>query len=165
MNTTPCFDTMQELTSSDHHAFGSGPRNPYGLQMRFYTDGELVYSRLSVPEHLRGWSTLVHGGVLTAILDEVMSWTAMNNFERLLLTRNISVSYRRPVPIETPILAVGYTKERRSERQAIMGGRILLDGKECVRAEGDFALFTAEAFGEMNILPPEQMDQLRTRFS
>ena len=58
----------------DHHCFACGPQNPHGLKMTFYTDERSVYSWVTVPGHLRGWDNLIHGGVISAILDEIMSW-------------------------------------------------------------------------------------------
>ena len=56
--------------------FGCGPDNKSGLQMEFFANSVTVYSNISVPEHLCGWSKIVHGGVVTTILDEIMSWSA-----------------------------------------------------------------------------------------
>ena len=63
---------FKELPNADtHNCFGCSPINAHGLQMKFYTDEESVFTWLSVPEHLCGWNNLVHGGVLSTILDEI----------------------------------------------------------------------------------------------
>ena len=48
--------------------------------MVFYTDNERVYSKLSVPELMNSWQGLVHGGIVSTILDETMFFTAMYFF-------------------------------------------------------------------------------------
>ena len=45
--------------------------------MTFYTNQTAVYSKITVPDHLCGWNNLVHGGVLTTIMDEIMSWATI----------------------------------------------------------------------------------------
>ena len=56
----------QELKNIDPHCFACGPDNPQGLHMHFATDGQRLKSTLTVPEHVRGWSNLAHGGVTAA---------------------------------------------------------------------------------------------------
>ena len=81
---TPLPENLKELPSGrNHNCFGCSPINPSGLRMRFFTDGKAVYSRLQVPAHLCGWSNIVHGGVLTTILDEIMSWAAIRLLQRM----------------------------------------------------------------------------------
>ena len=53
----------------DHNCFGCSPVNASGLQMTFYANETAVFSKVTVPEHLCGWNNLVHGGVLSTILD------------------------------------------------------------------------------------------------
>ena len=62
----------------DHNCFACGPANPHGLHMSFMSNGEVVVSHLTVPEHRRGWNNMVHGGIISTILDEGMSWAAIH---------------------------------------------------------------------------------------
>lgn len=64
----------RSLTNIDHDCFGCGQHNHQGLKMTFASNGEQLRSELVIPEHLRGWSNLVHGGITTTILDEMMGW-------------------------------------------------------------------------------------------
>ena len=89
--------TMEELVKDgktykrvpkgdDHKCFGCSPANPHGLQMEFYhADDAVLHSWLVVPDHLRGWNDLVHGGVISTILDEIMSWTAISMLKKFEL--------------------------------------------------------------------------------
>jgi len=67
----------------DHNCFACGPNNPGGLAMKFYSDGETVVSRLRVDEHLCGWDNLLHGGIISTMLDEIMSWTIIHLLQPL----------------------------------------------------------------------------------
>ena len=64
--------------SGDHNCFGCGPGNDAGLKMEFYTnrDRSSVYAWLTIPDHVCGWGSVVHGGIVTTILDEAMGWAA-----------------------------------------------------------------------------------------
>jgi len=63
----------QLSVDEDHNCFACGPANPHGLHMTFQSNGKVVMSHLSVPDHLRGWNNMVHGGIISTILDEVMA--------------------------------------------------------------------------------------------
>ncbi len=73
-------ENLKEIVSRDAHCFGCSQKNPHGLKMRFYTDDTALYSWLNVPTHLCGWDGIVHGGVLSTILDEIMGWSAISAF-------------------------------------------------------------------------------------
>ena len=82
--------------SSDHNCFGCSPINKSGLQMKFYADDNTVYSDITVPDHLCGWSNITHGGVLTTILDEIMSWTALHFIKRITMTKTMEIEFIKP---------------------------------------------------------------------
>jgi uncharacterized protein (TIGR00369 family) len=135
---------LKELpTSRNHKCFGCSPVNPSGLQMRFFTDGSAVYSWVQVPEHLCGWSNIVHGGVLTTILDEVMSWSAITLLKRIALTRGIAVEFIKPVHMGSELKAEGRVRETGDKNDAVTEG-VLYDvsGEPCVRASATFKVFS-----------------------
>ena len=70
-------DCKRLPNNETHNCFGCSPVNPSGLQMNFFADDSSVYSEVTVPKHLCGWNNLIHGGVLSTILDEIMSWAAI----------------------------------------------------------------------------------------
>ena len=153
MNDKVLNDNIIEIPNRDNHnCFGCSPVNDKGLMMRFFSDGETVFSNVIVPDHLCGWDKMVHGGVISTILDEVMSWGAIYLLKRLILTKNISVDFIKPVLIEEPLRAEGVLVEKISEREAVMEGLIYNSkGEICARSKGIFALFTLEAIKKMGI--------------
>ena len=131
----------------NHTCFACGSGNPMGLHMTFETDEESLRSRFEVPKHMAGWSTVVHGGIVATILDEVMSNGAIYLIERIILTRSMQIELLRPVLVEQPVIARGWLVEQPHERKALMGAELLdAKGQICARATGDYALFTPEQF-------------------
>lgn len=63
--------TMPAL-SDDGYCFACGPLNSSGLRLRFrYEDGK-AFSEF-IPEKMhQGFKDIVHGGIITAVLDEAM---------------------------------------------------------------------------------------------
>jgi len=141
---TPLPEHLRELPSGENHnCFGCSPINPSGLHMRFFTDGRAVYSRLQVPPHLCGWSNIVHGGVLTTILDEIMSWAAIRLLQRIAVTRTIRVDFLKPVPVGTDLQAEGRVRAPGPKNDAETQG-VIYDarGDACARATAIFKVFS-----------------------
>ena len=86
--------------------------------MKFYTNEAAVYSKLIVPDHLCGWNNLVHGGVLTTIMDEIMSWAAIYLLQQVPMTKSIRVDFLKPVYVGNSLKAEGTVLERKGKHKA-----------------------------------------------
>ena len=149
------------LPKIDEHCFGCGSENHHGLNMSFETNGEKVRSSLIVPEHLRGWSNIVHGGVISTIADEIMAWAAIRLLHKFILTRSITTTFLKPVFIGSTLHAYGFIEKRINDKNAIMACEILNhDEKICAKATGDFALFTPDEFEKLEIIPKPLLDRM-----
>ncbi len=146
-------DLKQLPVRENHNCFGCSPTNASGLRMCFYTDGEALFSWLSVPAHLSGWRNLVHGGVITTILDEIMGWSAIYLLKCLVLTKSISIDFIKPLHIGDNLRAEGRLVKRKHEREAMMKG-FLYDGDNnlCARSIGAFALFPPDMASKLGMM-------------
>jgi uncharacterized protein (TIGR00369 family) len=57
--------------------FACGRDNPIGLKLKLQRVGEAVMTEFTPEEHHQGWPGVVHGGIITAILDEAMSYVPL----------------------------------------------------------------------------------------
>ena len=137
--------------SSDHYCFGCSPVNPSGLQMNFFADRDKVISNVTIPEHLCGWSNIAHGGVLTTILDEIMSWAALHFIKRITMTKSMNIEFIKPVYIRNPLKAEGKVLEITGKHDVEMEGILYNDkGVVCAKSTANFAVFSpkvAKRFG------------------
>jgi uncharacterized protein (TIGR00369 family) len=135
---------FKELPNSrEHNCFGCSPVNSSGLQMKFFTDGVQMISQVSVPGHLCGWSNIVHGGVLTTILDEIMSWTALYFLKRITMTRSMQIEFMKPAFIQSPLRARGRVLETAGKRDAVVQGTLFNSaGDICARSTANFVIFS-----------------------
>jgi uncharacterized protein (TIGR00369 family) len=144
-------DYQQLPNSSDHYCFGCSPVNPSGLQMNFFADPDTVFSNVTIPDHLCGWSNIAHGGVLTTILDEIMSWTALHFLKRITMTKSMNIEFIKPVYIRNPLKAEGKVLEITGKHDAVMEGILYNDkGVACAKSTANFAIFSpkvAKRFG------------------
>ncbi|MCP4022847.1 MAG: PaaI family thioesterase [Desulfobacteraceae bacterium] len=155
----------QKIKGASKDCFACGPENPHGLHMSFETNGESLRSIVPIQPYMRGWHNLVHGGILSTICDEIMSWSALHLTRRFILTKNLNVSYLKPATIGQKLTATGFIKERIDDRNAIVACEIRDEkGELCTKGLGEFALFTPEYFRKLNIMPDELIDEMMAVF-
>lgn len=113
--------------------FLCGRQNEIGLKMTWFNNPEegLVQAYLEIPEHFNGYPGFVHGGIVAAILDETAGRAVMINgdFDRLFVTANLEVKYRRPVPTRTPLSVTGWIIKPGTQR-AQVGAELCLENGE-----------------------------------
>ena len=75
--------------------FVCSPTNPIGLHVRFVADGRTVTGEF-VPSDLHvGFTGVVHGGILAAVLDDALA--AVGYYQGFqTVTARLAVRYRRP---------------------------------------------------------------------
>jgi len=126
--------------ASATRCFVCGVNNPYGLQMKFYEPavGE-VHAEITVPEDFAGYPGVVHGGIIAAMLDEVAGRVFLGDgAPRFMVTARLSVRYRRPVPVATPLVLKGQAKEDKG-KVAFASGAIFNQAGDLL-AEADLVL-------------------------
>ncbi len=110
--------------------FVCGRNNPVGLNMQFHDDGACeVFSEFTVPEHYQGYPGIVHGGVVAAMLDEVVGRVSMiGDPHHFMMSVKLAVLYRHPVPVNTPLKVVGRIVRLRGRLGKAEGKLYLPDG-------------------------------------
>jgi len=93
--------------------FACGQKNPIGLKLNFAWDGKTARAEFTPSEFHQGWAGVVHGGIITCLLDEAMSYAAL--FEGVnSLTARMQTRFRRPSKIGEPlIITASLTKKTR----------------------------------------------------
>ena len=154
-------DLWVPLPRLDKDCFGCGSENHSGLRMTFETNGSQIRSKLTVSSQFRGWSKLVHGGVISTILDETMSWAAIILTKKFILTKKMTIQFQRPIFVESTLCGIGSIKEKTGERKAIVTGELFDDqGRLCATSEGEFVLYTKEQFAKLDILQAEYLEAM-----
>lgn len=142
-----------------HNCFGCSPINPSGLQMKFYTRDSSVFSRLTVPDHLCGWDRLVHGGVISTILDEVMSWTGIYLLKQITMTKSMTVDFIKPVYINSELKAEGLVLEKTGKHEALLEGRLYnQEDTLCARSRATFVIFSPAVAKRLGIARKEHLE-------
>jgi acyl-coenzyme A thioesterase PaaI-like protein len=106
-----------------HNCFACGSLNASGLQLDLHVDGERCWTTVELAGRFQGWDGIAHGGIVCTLLDEVMAWSLVEH-DNWGLTARLTVAFKRPVPLETPIRAEGWVTQTR-RRLITTAGRVL----------------------------------------
>lgn len=122
---------------NSHQCFVCGLKNPVGLKLAFYDNGlDEVRCDYSIPAEYNGYPGVAHGGIVAAILDEVIGRVSMiGDRNHFMMTVKMEVKYRQPVPVETPLVIIGRLVKMRGRLAQAMGEVRLPDGAVAAQAE------------------------------
>ncbi len=140
----------------DHHCFGCGNLNPAGLRLRFrpLSSGG-VWAAFTPTRAHEGYMGMTHGGILSTVLDEAMSW-AVTHTGDLGVTARMTLTFKRPVRLGQEILAtaevVGMKARavdaRAEVRDRITGALLAAADGRFMRVTPDQAAAWREAYGD-----------------
>jgi uncharacterized protein (TIGR00369 family) len=106
-----------------HNCFGCGTLNAGGIGLALHVEPGRAWTDVALERRFEGWEGVIHGGILCAILDEVMAWALVGE-DNWGVTARMAVDFRRPVGVGTQIRAEGWiTRARR--RVVDTAGRIV----------------------------------------
>tara|TARA_B100000945_G_scaffold321230_1_gene334624 strand:+ start:3312 stop:3791 length:480 start_codon:yes stop_codon:yes gene_type:complete len=118
------------------NCFVCGIDNHIGLKLSFYDNGiDEVWTHCNFPADYQGYPGIVHGGIISSVLDEVCSRTAMiGDSNRFMMTVKLNIKYRLPVPVENDLRVMGKIIQLSSSRLKADGYIYLDNGKICAEA-------------------------------
>lgn len=137
-------DDKMKLMKRYPQCFVCGDKNHFGLNVAFYQKDDKVVAEYTAGSHFQGYRDILHGGILSALLDEVMirSVLAQGVFS---LTSEIKVRFKKPVKIGDKLSLEGRMIEDKG-RILMAEGKISNQENQVV-AEGEATFFRAR--GEM----------------
>ncbi len=80
----------------DHHCFVCGEKNPHGLHLKFSLHEGKVSSEFIPQKIHQGYKDIVHGGIISTIIDEAMVKAALMQGIPAI-TAEIAVRFRNPL--------------------------------------------------------------------
>lgn len=94
------------------NCFVCGKNNPNGLRLSFEIDKEkqTLKTTFVASPTFQGWDGIVHGGILSTLLDEAMA-KLVYELGYQAVTASIEIKFKKPAPILEPLLVYGELTE------------------------------------------------------
>jgi len=124
-----------------NNCFGCGGANESGMHLTFdlYVDEGKTRGKFVLGSRYGGGAGFAHGGIIALLLDEAMGKISKLT-EELAVTADLSVEYRKPVPLADEILVEGW-QEREEGRNRFRVGEIRdAAGNLLARGRGRFVV-------------------------
>jgi uncharacterized protein (TIGR00369 family) len=114
----------------ENHCFGCGGANARGMQLTFEQDdaARRIRGKFQIGADYQGGPGFVHGGIVAALLDEVMAKVSRFAGDHAV-TAELKVEYRKPVPVGRDLIVEGWEVRR--------NGRVRSREGEIRNASGD----------------------------
>lgn len=129
-----------------------GLKNEFGLKTSFYEleNGELAAVFNTMEEH-QSYPGRLHGGIIGSILDETIGRAVMINQGNIWgVTVELTVNYKKPVPLNQPLKAIGRITKDSSRIFEGTGEIYLEDGTVAATAFGRYLKMPIEKIADFN---------------
>jgi acyl-coenzyme A thioesterase PaaI-like protein len=93
---------------ADNYCFVCGRDNPRGLKIKvsYFPEELAAETQLALPREYQGWADVIHGGILSTLLDELMAH-AVWQFAGPGLTLSLEVRFHAPLKPDEAIRVRG----------------------------------------------------------
>jgi uncharacterized protein (TIGR00369 family) len=120
---------------SSEFCFACGRANESGLRMAIAPTEDGCHAVFTPARRHEGFADTTHGGIVATLLDEIVVWACrMRGYD--VVTAELTIRYKRPVPINQPVEVTG--------RIVREHGRLVL-GESMLRTQQGEILATAQA--------------------
>lgn len=139
-----CVASRKKYLPNSKSCFVCGEENAAGLRTRFFVEDNAVKTRWKSRPHHCGYTNIVHGGVVAALLDECMAWAATRCMGRTCVTGELSVRYFKRVPGNREIIVCAEVAKPGRRLAHVKATIVDDDGEEYAQAYGRFAAMSVD---------------------
>ena len=151
---TAHFDAPGAIPLNDDSDYGlcfaCGPKNANGLKLTFEHQGGQIVTTFQGKQNHQGFPGFLHGAVITALVDEVMSRVPVLE-NRWGMSARLDIRFLLPIAINKPVTATAEKSGRHGNFITTKAWVTLDDHRVAVEATGSYALLTEESLGKMAI--------------
>jgi uncharacterized protein (TIGR00369 family) len=142
--------------------FACGTANPIGLKLKFYHTDDAVCTDITLGKYHEGWANMAHGGIISTLLDETMSWAIIYLKRAFFVTRKMEIKYVKPVLVGKPLNVKGRLLESSDEQKIRAKAEIRDDeGNILARSTGEFVVLEKD---QLSMVPEEMKKEMTALF-
>lgn len=108
---------------NDNYCFVCGKLNPAGLRITFSPINNRIYAEFTLEKAYQGYKDIIHGGIITSILDEAMIHAALAQ-GCTAITAEMYVRLRNPLLVGEAAFVEAEIKK---------SGRRLIEAEACIK--------------------------------
>ena len=148
-------DILKLEPKATNRCFGCGAANAAGMKLSFDLDldARRACGSFVLGPDYAGGGGFAHGGIIAVVLDE-----AMGKLSRLAdesaVTAEMNIEYKRPVPIDKPIVVEGWQEEATGRNRFRVAEIRDLQGNLLARGKGRFVIVKQAHFTEAQSAQP-----------
>lgn len=125
----------------DHTCFACSKKNPIGLKLEFYEDGEEIVADWNPSKEYSGFYNVLHGGIQSVLIDEIGAWCIQIKHKTAGVTAKLETRYKRPVKIDKGNIKLR-ARITETKRNLVTVYARLFDAGQNLCAEGEAQYFT-----------------------
>ena len=138
------------IDKEGYNCFGCAPENPAGLHMEFFEDGDQVLCFWRPQDNLQGWVGVLHGGIVSTLIDETACWLVSRKLQAAGVTARLNVEFRKQLSItETQITLRAHLVKFEHRLATIHVDVENSHGKVCASGDALYFVLTEEKSNEM----------------
>ena len=138
--------------NNSHDCLICGVDNKLGVQAQFYeTEENCVVAKVRFKSEHQSYPGRTHGGMISALLDELVGraiW--ITEPETWGVTMTLNVKFRKPVPYDTDLKAIGRIENKTSRTFTGSGEIIDLEGNILAEASAVYMKLPIERIADGN---------------
>ena len=139
--------TLKLGPNPTNRCFGCGAANPAGMKLPFELDFDArrIRGSFTLGPNYAGGGGFAHGGIIAVVLDEAMGKLSRLTDEKAV-TAEMSIEYRKPVPVDQPIVVEGWQEEEKGRNRFRVAEIYDTQRNLLARGKGRFVIVTPEHF-------------------
>ena len=130
--------------SGDDYCFGCGAKNPIGLHLEFTSVEDKVVAKKIVAKEYQGYSNVVHGGIVTTLLDEAMGSFIQEKYNEQAMTGRLEIRYKHPTPVDEELKISAWQESQRRNILTMKAQVETSDGTVTAEATAKFAVVSLQ---------------------
>lgn len=138
--------------------FGCNQKHPFGLKTKFYeTLQGGIATEWHSSEDYEGFPGMVHGGILMALVDEVMGHAVFQECGHLAVSLKLETEFIKAIKSGEKIVGWGKVTKQVSRLSYVEGYLFRADGKVAISATGLYYFPTEKQFKKMSKVNVDQV--------
>ena len=147
------------------NCFGCSPRNLTGLKMTFEIAPGRVTSKVALGSEFESFPGMIHGGIITTLLDETMAQAALRAGRCPATTTGLRIRYAQVMETNRTYAVIAEAEKPNGDLVRVQGRLETLEGALVAVCDGTFLLWSQERANAGKLtLPPQAIQSLNQFF-